>query len=310
MKIDVLTNRYNVSRTGANTSETLLNQKNVNVNDFGKIFTRGVDGQIYAQPLIVSDLDFGGGVKHSVVIVATSRNMVYAFDAEDASRCHPVWRVNLDPPGGTPVPRLDYASWYQDFTAEVGVTATPVIDRAAGVIYLTSKSKRVVDSTPRYSYRLHALDLRTGAEKPRSPATIAETAVNGTKDTFDFIRGPSVPGTGDASENGTLTFNAFLQLQRPGLLLQDGVVYLAFASQGDIEPFHGWVMAFDAKTLDFIDAYCTTPNWGEGGIWQSGCGLAGDGAGNIFAVCGNGDSARGDAQMTKASGASAVICHF
>ena len=296
MKIDVLTNRYNISRTGANTAEALLNQKNVNVNTFGKIFTRGVDGQIYAQPLIVSDLDFQGGVIRSVVIVATSRNMVYAFDAEDPAQCHPVWRVDLDPPGSTPVPRLDYGPGYQDFTAEIGITSTPVIDRASGTIYLTSKSKLIVNGTSHYSYRLHALDLRTGAEKPAGRAIIAETEVNG-DGTFDFISGPSVAGTGEGSVNGILTFNVFLQLQRPGLLLQDGVLYLAFASQGDRDPFHGWVLAYGASALDFIDAYCTTPNWGEGGVWQSGCGLAGDGVGNVFAVCGNGESIKdGDGQ--------------
>jgi hypothetical protein len=299
MKIDVLTNRYNPSRTGANTSETQLNHINVNVNDFGKIFTRGVDGQIYPQPLIVSDLDFGGGVIQSIVIVATSRNMVYAFDAEVPSQCHPVWRVDLDPAGATPVPRLDYGPQYQDFTAEIGITSTPVIDRTAGIVYLTSKTKLVVNGTPHYACRLHALDLRTGAEKPGSPAIIAETAVKGAippdnTTTFGFVSGPSVPGTGEGSVGGTVTFNVFYQLQRPGLLLQDGVLYLAFASQGDEGTFHGWVLAYDASNLKFIDEYCTTPNWGEGGIWQSGCGLAGDGAGGVFAVCGNGENVQND----------------
>jgi hypothetical protein len=288
MKIDVLTNRYNISRTGANTAETVLNQTNVNVNTFGKIFTRGVDGQIYAQPLIVSDLDFTGGVTRSVVIVATSRNMVYAFDAEDPAQCHPVWRVDLDAAGATPVPRMDYGPGYQDFTAEIGVTSTPVIDRQSGTIYLTSKSKAINNGIPHYAYRLHALDLRTGAVKLAGPATIAETAVNG-NGSFNFISGPSVPGKGEGNVNGVVTFNVFLQLQRPGLLVQDNVIYLAFASQGDRDPFHGWVLAYDATDLKFIDAYCTTPDWGEGGVWQSGCGLAGDGAGNIFAVCGNGE---------------------
>ena len=93
MGIDVLTNRYHNARTGANLNETLLNQSNVNVNDFGKLFARGVDGQIYAQPLIVSDLEIPELGKRSIVIVATTRNMVYAFDAENAEACHPIWRA-------------------------------------------------------------------------------------------------------------------------------------------------------------------------------------------------------------------------
>ena len=298
MKVDVLTNRYNVSRTGANVAETILNQTNVNVNSFGKIFSRGVDGQIYAQPLIVSDLDFGGGVTRSIVVVATTRNMVYVFDAEEPTKCHPVWRVDLDETGATPVPRTDYFPGYQDFTAEIGITSTPVIDREAGIVYLTSKSRKIINGTPHYLYTLHALDLRTGAKR-FGPAVIAETAINNGAATF--ISGPSVNGAGEGSTNGVLKFNAFRQLQRPGLLLQKGVLYLAFASQGDSGPFHGWLLAYDAANLGFVDAYCTTPDWGEGGIWQSGCGLAGDDAGNIYAVCGNGECLKDAAQNPQGS---------
>ena len=294
-KIDVLTNRYNSARVGANTAETVLNQTNVNVNGFGKIFSRGVDGQIYAQPLIVSDVQFDGGATRSLVIVATTRNMAYAFDAEDPVQCHPVWRVQLDHGGATPVPRSDYGSQYIDFTLEIGVTSTPVIDRTVGLVYLTSKSKLVAAGKPHYVHRLHALDLKTGAERLNGPTVIAETIVNDPQNldrasNFTFVSGPAVKGSGDGSVNGTLTFNAFFQLQRPGLLLQDGLIYLAFASQGDRTPYHGWVLAYDALTLKPVNTYCTTPNWGDGGIWQSGCGLPGDGAGNIFAVCGNGRS--------------------
>ena len=292
MKIDVLTNRYTAARQGANVAETLLNQTNVNVNGFGKLFSRGVDGQIYAQPLVVSDLPFPDGTTRSIVVVATTRNMVYAFDAEDPAQCHPIWRSSLDN-ATTPVPRTDYGPGYADFTAEIGVISTPVIDRAAGTIYVTSKAKSILGNAPHYFYRLHALDLLTGAEKLNGPAIIAETVINdpGQKNmarNFTFVSGPSVPGTGDGSVNGTVTFNVFFQMQRPGLLLQDGVLYLGFASQGDFWPFHGWVLAYDATSLGLISAYCTTPNWGDGGIWQSGCGLAGDDAGNVFAVCGNG----------------------
>jgi len=112
MGIDVLTNRYNNERTGANLNETVLNQSNVNVNGFGKIFARGVDGQIYAQPLIVSDLEIPGLGKRSIVIIATTRNMVYAFDAENPEACHPIWRVDCDGKFGNPVPRSDYGAQY------------------------------------------------------------------------------------------------------------------------------------------------------------------------------------------------------
>lgn len=309
MAIDVLTNRYNSARTGANLAEILLNQSNVNVNGFAKIFSRGVDGHIYAQPLIVSDLDLPGIGRRSVVFVATTRNLLYAFDAERPENCHPIWPpVRLDGPKGNPVPRGDYGGSYQDFTAEIGVVSTPVVDRATGTIYLTSKSKEVVEGKPpHYLYRLHAIDIRSGAAKPHSPATIAETAVNDAdqKDNaqdFTFISGPTVDGSGGGSNQGKLTFNAFFQLQRPGLLLQDDTVFLAFASQGDKGPYHGWVLAYDARSLALLDAYCTTPDWGDGGIWQSGCGLAGDGQGNVFAVCGQGWKAEGHGSPQLQSG--------
>jgi hypothetical protein len=293
MGIDVLTNRYNNARTGANLNETRLNQSNVNVNGFGKIFARGVDGQIYAQPLIVSDLEIPELGKRSIVIVATTRNMVYAFDAENAEACHPIWRVDCDGKLGNPVLHSDYGTQYNDFTSEIGITSTPVIDRQSGTLYLTAKSKEIRLGKPHYFYRLHALDIRTGGARPHSPAIIAETIVNdpenkGGAKNFTFVSGPAVKGHGAGNENGTITFNAFLQLQRPGLLLQDDAIFLAFASQGDIGTYHGWVLVYDAQSLQLLGTYCTTPDWGEGGIWQSGCGLAGDGKGNVFAVCGNG----------------------
>ena len=300
MPIDVLTNRYNPGRTGANLDEATLNQSNVNVNSFGKVFTRNVDGQIYAQPLIVRELTFPDIGRHSAVFVATTRNMVYAFDAEDPEACHPFWRVNLDEPGATPVPRSDYGGGYTEFTSEIGVTSTPAIDRTTATMFLTAKSKKKgPDGKPHYRYRLHALDLLTGADKLGGPSLIAETIVNdpehsGSANDFTFVTGPKVAGTGKGNTNGEITFNAFLQLQRPGLLLQDGAIFAAFASHGDIGSYHGWVLAFDAGSLALIAAYCTTPDWGEGGIWQSGCGLAGDGAGNVYAICGNGTETLAD----------------
>jgi hypothetical protein len=293
--IDVLTNRYDNSRRGANTNEIVLTQDNVNVNDFGKVFTRGVDGQIYAQPLIVSNVSFPRIGQRSVVIVATTRNMVYAFDAEDPAAWHPIWRTTLDDGDATPVPRTDYGSGYQDFTSEIGVSSTPVIDKKTRTIYVTAKSKRIVKKRPHFRYQLYALSLLTGKPKLRSPALIADTIVNDlsnhdqAKD-FTFVAGPKAKGSGSGNVKGTITLNAFLQQQRTALLLQDGVIYMGFGSHGDYGNYHGWILAYDAKTLGLLAAYCTTPDWGDGGVWQSSCGLAADDEGYIYAVCGNGSS--------------------
>src|SRR6516164_1264298 len=167
--MDVLTNRYDNLRQGANLNETILTQDNVNVNDFGKVFTRGVDGQIYAQPLIVSNVNLPRTGRRSIVIVATTRNMAYAFFFFSSRRRHTRWRTNLDNDAATPVPRTDYGPTYQDFTSEIGVSSTPVIDREGRIIYLTAKSKRIVKNKPHFRYQLYALDLLTGKAKLRSP---------------------------------------------------------------------------------------------------------------------------------------------
>jgi hypothetical protein len=293
--IDVLTNRYDNSRRGANLNETTLTQANVNVNDFGKVFTRGVDGQIYAQPLIVSNVNFPRIGRHTVVIVATTRNMVYAFDAEDPAAWHPIWRTNLDDHGSTPVPRTDYGSGYQDFTSEIGISSTPAIDKKTRTIYLTAKSKRIVKNKPHFRYQLYALNLLTGKPKLGSPILISDTIVNDLQNQekasdFSFVAGPTAEGSGSGSANGIVNFNTFLQHQRTGLLLQNGVIYLGFGSHGDYGTYHGWILAYDAKKLGLLASYCATPDWGEGGIWQSGCGLATENGGYVYAVCGNGSS--------------------
>jgi hypothetical protein len=297
--VHVLTNRYDNARTGTNTQEAVLTTGNVNVNDFGKLFGRAVAGQIYAQPLVVSGLTLPGFGVRNVVYVATTQNRVYAYDADDPAASDPLWHQRLGPS----VPRTDYTAGYRDFSSEIGITSTPTIDLTAKTIYVVAKTKEVIDGRAHYAYRLHALDLTTGAEQFGGPVTISETAlpnnvVNpGVTTGIDFVSGPSVPGQGSGSVSGTVHFNAYLQHQRPGLLLMSGALYVAFASHGDQGAYHGWLLAYDATTLALIGTYCTTPNSGEGGIWQSGCGLAGDGT-SIYAVIGNGsDSSMSDAAL-------------
>jgi hypothetical protein len=93
-------------------------------------------------------------------------------------------------------------------------------------------------------------------------------------------------------EGGTdaVLFNPMQQLQRPGLLLDGGVIYIAFGSHGDHNPYHGWIFAHDAGTLEQKGVLCTTPNGAQAGVWQAGEGLVADGHGNIYLGTGNGDS--------------------
>lgn len=269
---DMWTQHNDNMRTGANLKETVLNTKNVNVQQFGKLFTRFVEGQVYAQPLYLSHLDIPGQGIHNVVFVATEHNDVYAFDADDPKQSAPLWHVNLGPPALTP--NDDFGNnplygRYHDLFPLIGITSTPVIDFATQTMYVCAFNKI---GYKHYIFRLHALDYRTGQERPGSPVEITAT----------------YPGTGMESTKGVVTFDPMQQLQRAALLLDQGTVYLAFAAHADCDPYHGWIMGYDARTLKQVTVFCTTPDGGEGSIWQAGQGPAADSNGNIYVMTANG----------------------
>jgi hypothetical protein len=209
----VLTEHNNNARTGAQLSETILNSSDVNAARFGKLFTRAVDGQLYAQPLYVADVDVPGRGRHNVVYAATEHNTVYAFDADDPSAAAPLWSVNLGPS----VPAADVNCG--DLAPEIGVTSTPVIDLATSTIYVVAKTKEGAG----YFYRLHALDLATGAEKLGGPVIIDG----------------SVAGTGVGQSGGRVAFSSRMQLNRPGLLLTGGAIYVASGRSATAVPITG-----------------------------------------------------------------------
>jgi hypothetical protein len=273
----VLTQRYDNSRTGENAQEVFLKPANVNSSQFGKLFSLPVDGQVYAQPLYMENVSIPAQGVRNVVFVATEHDSVYAFDADGLSTT-PLWHVSFVNPsaGVTTVPSQDVGS--NDLSPEIGITSTPVIDPGSGTLYVTAKTKELQDpsctSNCAYNYfhRLHALDITTGAEKLGGPVVISA----------------SVPGTGYDSVNGTITFGALRHLQRPSLLLLNGIVYIGFGSHGDVDPYHGWLMAYSATTLQQIAVFNVTPNGEEGAIWQGGGGISADAAGNLYIVTANG----------------------
>ena len=264
-QVSVVTGLNDNGRTGANLSESTLTTSNVNVNQFGKIFSRSVDGFIYAQPLYVPNVSIAGGV-HNVVYVATMNNKVYAFDADDPSASTPLWQTSL----GTAVPAT--ATYLpNDQTGGLaptsGILSTPVIDPSTSTLYAVALVLQ--GETP--VYQLHAIDLLTGAEKPNSPVVIQG----------------SLAGTGPDSQSGVITFDAHQHLQRTGLLLSNGKIYFGFASYSDIDPYHGWIFGYDAATLQQTAIQNLTPG-GRGGVWQSGGGLSADPNGFLYVCSGNG----------------------
>jgi hypothetical protein len=256
-------------RTGQNLNEIALNVANVNSSNFGKLAQYATDGISHASPLYVSNVNVLGAGLRNVVYVATEHDSVYAFDADGLSST-PIWqRSFINPSAGvTTVPNGDTGECC-DIAPEIGITGTPVIDPSTGTLYVVVKTK---ESASSYPQRLHALDIATGAEKFGGPVLIQAT----------------VSGTGAGSTNGQLPLNSLRENQRTALLLLNGVVYFGFGSHGDNQPYHGWLLGYNATTLQRVVTFNATPNGEGGGIWQSGGGLAVDAAGNFYFATGDG----------------------
>jgi hypothetical protein len=255
-------------RSGVNLQEFALTKSTVKPSTFGKVFTRTVDGQIYAQPLHVANLTIAGA-KHNVVFVATEHSSVYAFEA-DGRTTAPFWKRSfINPSAGiTTIAKPANAL----IAPEISISSTPVIDTSTSTLYVavsTSENGSIV-------HRLHAVSLTTGAEKFGGPIKIQG----------------SVPGTYPAlAVNGRVPFVPKQHLQRPALLLLNGNVYIAYGSNGDQLPYNGWLFAYSASgtgVLHQVAAFCTSPDQGASAIWQSGDGPAADSSGNIYVATGNG----------------------
>ena len=265
--VDVITYHYDNGRSGENLNETALAPANVNSTQFGKKGEFAVDGKVDAQPLYLSQVTINGQ-KKNVLYVATEHGSVYAFDADSISGTTStfLWKTTTLGSGET---TSDNRGCGQ-VSPEIGITATPVIDRGRNAIYVVAMSK---NSSGSYFQRLHALNLSTGAELFSGPQTITAT----------------YPGTGDNSSGGNVIFDPKQYKERPGLLQINGTIYTTWSSHCDIRPYTSWVMAFSADTLAQTSVLNLVPNGSDGGIWMAGTAPAADPAGNLFFILGNGD---------------------
>jgi hypothetical protein len=267
----VTTAQYDNARTGAITTEATLTPANVGASSFGRIATFQVDADVYAQPLFVPGLNMARRGTHDVLFVATEHGTVYAFDAMSRGGS-PLWKTSFIDPSVDISPLSSRDVNCPFIKPEVGITPTPVIDIASGTLYVLMRTKEpTTTGDHRYVQRLHALNIRTGAE--RVPPVEIRAAVK---------------GSGVGSRNDIVGFEPLRENPRAALLLTHGVVYLSWASSCDVGPYHGWVMAYDARTLKQFAVFNATPNGSEAGIWQGDAGLAADTAGNVYAVTGNG----------------------
>ncbi len=260
----VLTYHNDNARTGQNLNETILTTSNVNQSGFGKLFVIPADGRVDAQPLYLPNVAVSGKT-HNLLFVVTEHASVYAFDADSGIQ---IWHISTLLSGDTPSD--DHGC--SQITPEIGVTSTPVIDPKAGphgTIYVVAMSK---DGSGNYHQRLHALDVTTGAEEFGGPKEIQA----------------SYPGTGDNSSNGHVIFDPGQQVDRPGLLLLNGVIYTSWGSHCDFRPYTGWIIAYNESTLAQVSVLNVAPNGNEGALWMSGAGPAADSAGNIYALEANG----------------------
>jgi outer membrane protein assembly factor BamB len=254
---DVLTWHNDVARTGQNLSEVVLTPTNVNPKTFGRLFVIAVDGKVDAEPLYVHGLPILNQGTRNVLFVATEHDSVYALDADSGRE---FWHVRLLRAGETASDNRNCSQ----ITPEIGITATPVIDRQQGphgVLYAVAMSK---DAQGRYRQTLHALDLQNGTEQLGGPMEIV------------------------AAYAGALSFDPKQYAERAALLLVNHTLYLTWTSHCDIGRYNGWIMAYDAGTLKQKAALNLTPSGNEGAIWQSGAGPAADPQGNVYVMLGNG----------------------
>ncbi len=255
----VTTQHNDISRTGVNDSETILTPGNVNSAHFGKLLSVAVDGFITGQPLYMPTVSLPDGSTHNIVFVATMHDSVYAIDAKNGAV---LWTRSLLPHNASTIPISIEGCPDTGFT-EVGILGTPVIDTSNNTLYVVAKTLEGTATR----FRMYALDIATGRD--RIPATIITGMV--------------------ATAAGIKTFAPANHHQRPGLLLSNGKVYVAFGSNGCDYNANGWIMAYDSASLQQTAVFNADGDQSFGGsIWQSGKGLAADNAGNLFFATANG----------------------
>jgi hypothetical protein len=277
LSTNVLTYHNNLLRTGANLTETDLSLSNVNADSFGKLFDYPVDGQVYAQPLYMANVPMADGL-HNVVFVVTEHDSAYAFDANDPTAGPKgdgvLWQKSyIDPANGITTQNSSELNCIA-IVPEIGITDTPVIDPTSSIMYFVAATEDISDpGNPVFHQQLYALDITTGNDV-LAPEEIRAGYL----------------GHGDGGN--FLTFDPKQHLERNGLVLANGILYTTWSSHCDIRPYHGWLIGYDAQSLQQVAVFNTSPNAQEASMWSGAPAV--DARGNMFFVTANGSPEGGE----------------
>jgi hypothetical protein len=260
--VDVLRYHNDNYPTGWNQSESDLTPASVKSASFGQLTTLNVDGNVLAQPLIVSNFQMPDGSTHNVLIVATGHNSVYAYDAQDYSV---LWHRNLGQSQSSNDVGCD------DIVPEYGISSTPVIVRSgnAATIYLVAATEPASFS---FHTKIHALDLGTGK---------------------DLTKPVEIHPQANLATGGKIHFDPQNQWSRASLAFNNGGIYVGIGSHcdrnaGDIS---GWVLRYDSnlKLTDKFNTIEAAAGYELSSVWMAGYSPAIDPAGNVYAITGNGN---------------------
>ena len=248
--VNYTTRKNGNSGTGVQTNELTLTPANVSSGKFAQIWTTALDGPIWGQPLYLNGVTIPvGGKARNAVFVTTSNDSVYALDADTGAL---LWHTSFLSTGVTAV-----AGTSLQISSQIGILSTPVIDPVKQIMYVVAETSE--NNATTFPHRLHALSILTGKEMLGGPVLISD---------------PDLPPV--------------QKFQRPGLLLANGKVYVAFGSIEDRNPYHGLIFAFDQNNLEVVAFFNDTPTGSQGGIWMSGSSPTADKDGNIYVSTGNG----------------------
>jgi hypothetical protein len=274
---DYTTYHFDPARDGWNPYETSLTTTNVSSGAFGPLFDLQTDGQVYAQPLYVSQLTMPDESIHNVLYVATTNDTLYAFDADTGQTLWQDTFINAK----ADINNVTSANVENNnVSPTIGIIGTPVIDRSVDAIFVVTTQRLGAYKHYSFVHQLHSLALETGAENANSPITLTASV--------------------QMTDGTTQVLNSQWELNRPGLLLSNGQIYVALGSHGDEKPALslGWMFAYDEIALTQTAVFTTIRDPRPimlDSIWAAGFAPSLDEFGNIYFATGNGawDAAQG-----------------